>query len=216
MKKNHTRLILFILAALALISFKMPGKNDIGNSYNVIYIDNSGPLNGSASMSNEMLDLIVKKVDSVKADKSAKLQLFLSNNFNPEHAKTSDGAKKIINKLNTGYTPLPNSASDIEFLKNYVFSDDLSNVQSVNISLFVTEYYLGNDLLGKNSGLLISLFAKEFQYLANIEPDKINVTVYYPKESKPVVTDACTAFKKNMQIEKGGFKNKVHIYFSAL
>ncbi len=214
--QKTTLYLLLLLGVSPLVSFKAPEKNIIRNSYNIFYVDNSKSLTGSEPLSTDMIDLLQKKVDSVKAEKSAKIEYYYSNYFNPEHARNVENAKKLIDKLNSGYNGLPNSVVDISFLRSYIYTDDLSNVENVNICFFVTEYYLTHDLLGRNSGLLLNFLPKEVQYITKTAPENITVTVYYPKASKTVAPNAGATFTQGIKGYGGLFKTKIHFNFQPV
>ncbi|MEO7768004.1 MAG: hypothetical protein ABIS01_11280 [Ferruginibacter sp.] len=179
------RCFFLLIAVTVLNSSFYTRKTAPEKTYNFFYLDNSHSKNYQ-SFTQEMFDLVDRKVDSLKDHKNAYLGFFLSNGLKPDFASNYKGAKSIINKLNDGYTNEPNSFFDKGLIIDNVLNSDLSYTKGINFHFFVTESFLVNDLLGSNAGVLFNSLPEEMQYLLGCDGDKVSVTIYYPARAQKV------------------------------
>ncbi|HRH49202.1 MAG TPA: hypothetical protein PLP23_10645 [Panacibacter sp.] len=211
------KLFSLFLAAAVFIgteSFYTDEKVDNGKSYNLIYVDNSKADN-YASLSIDMIDFLSRKIDTIKGNPDARFMYFVSNSTKPEISQDAVNAQKLVNKLSNGNNRSPNSLLDKTFLGNQIFDQNLSKTTSINLYFFVGEYYLMNDMMGENSGLLLKFFPKELENLTNCPEEKINVIICYPKNAKSFNENKARDFL-NFEKKQPEFISKINLKFQAI
>lgn len=198
-----------------LFSFVPAGKQtDMadGKNLNLLYVVNSRTA-GGVNITQDMIQLLSRKIELLQGDPAARSFFFMSNNVNPEITKDLKAAKGIVQKMSDTYFEQPSSRIDKKLLREMLFSSDLSNTTGINLHFFVSEYYLRMDLLGDNAGFLLRQFAKELQYKTGCEEENINVFIYYPKTAITITTEIKNNFLQLSTNRKSPFESKLKIQF---
>ncbi|MCW3092364.1 MAG: hypothetical protein JWP81_3433 [Ferruginibacter sp.] len=207
---------IFLLIAITVFnsSFYIGPSSVPGKVYNFFYLDNSHAKNYQ-SFTEDMFEMVERKVDSLNHQKDTYLGLYLSNGQKPDFASNYKGAKTIINKLTNGYTIEPNSFFDKSLIFDNVLSADLSYTKEINLHFFVTESYLLNDLMGSNAGLLLNSLPHELQHLLGCDEESVSVVIYYPALSKKIQVQALQKFCNFNTLHKA-FPSKIKFQFQPI
>jgi hypothetical protein len=171
-------------------------------TYHIIYVDNSRSSSG-VSLSLDMIDMIQKKVDSIKADPNARVLFFLSNFRNPDVAKTVSSATKLVDRLTSGYSAMPDSRIDKSLLRQQIYNDDLSNIGRVRMHFFLTEAYVRNDLVGSYPGFLLNGLPREMVVATRVTEENTVCNIYVPKAAAGLSALLPKTFAGGLAPEKG-------------
>ncbi len=153
------------------------------NSFYFIYVENT-KLPGKEALSSTQKAKLSQCIRSVKDLKEIKFLLFVADGEKPTIIDDPTKTEEVMENLYTKQYRLPQFNEDKIKIRNLIAEKPFVIKDTISINYILSDNYIKDYLLSKETGELLNLFPRELGYLLSVTSNQIIVNLYYSNENK--------------------------------
>ena len=153
------------------------------NSFYFIYVENT-KLPGKEALSSTQKAKLSQCIRSVKDLKEIKFLLFVADGEKPTIIDDPTKTEEVMENLYTKQYKLPQFTDDKKAIRKLIADKPFGVKDTISINYILSDNYINDYLLSKETGELLNLFPRELGYLLSVSSNQIMVNLYYSNANK--------------------------------
>jgi hypothetical protein len=184
-KKSNKLMRVIILVFIMILSFSFKEQNPVRkfNSFYFVYVENA-KIPGKEALTLAQKARISQCVKSVKNIKDVRFLLYIANGEKPEIVDDPNKAEESIENLYSKQYKSSQFVDDKRNIRKILEDKPFGVKDTISINYILSENYMSNFVLGKETGDLLNLFPRELAYLLNVSSNEVIVNIFYSNSSK--------------------------------
>lgn len=155
------------------------------NSFYFMYVENT-KLPGKEALTLVQKAKISQCVKSIKNLKDVKFLLYMANGEKPEIVDDPTKSDETIEALYSKQYKASQFIDDKRNIRKLIEDKPFGVRDTISINYIISENYMNDFVLGKESGDLLNLFPRELAYLLSVSTNEVQVNIFYSNSNKLV------------------------------
>jgi hypothetical protein len=179
------RIAIILLGLILMIALNAQSQIKKYNSFYLVYVENT-KLPGKEALTLAQKAKISQCVKSIKNMKDVKFLLYMANGEKPEIVDDVNKSDETIENLYSRQYKASQFNDDKKTIRKLLEDKPFGVKDTISINYIVSENYMNDFVLGKESGDLLNLFPRELAYLLSVSSNEVMVNIFYSNSNKLV------------------------------
>lgn len=179
------RIVIIVCGLILLIATSAQSQIKKYNSFYFVYVENT-KLPGKEALTLAQKAKISQCVKSIKNMKDVKFLLYMANGEKPEIIDDPAKSDEAIENLYSKQYKSSQFIDDKRSIRKIIEDKPFGVKDTISINYIMSENYMNDFVLGKESGDLLNLFPRELAYLLGVSSNEVIVNIFYSNSNKLV------------------------------
>lgn len=177
------RIVIIICGFILMIATSAQSQIKKYNSFYFVYVENT-KLPGKEALTLSQKARVTQCIKSVKNISDMKFLLYMADGERPEIVDDVNKADAAAQSLYNKTYKQPEFNLDKNNLRKIIEEKPFGIRDTISINYFLSENYLNEYVLGKETGDMLNLFPREIAYILGVPTSSIIVNIYYSNSNR--------------------------------